>query len=104
MKPAPFHNFGWGQKKQTENAVEKYLRLEVKKLRGSCPKLQLLTGWPDRLVLLPGARLFFVETKRPKGGKMEPLQPQVHAMLRSLGFRVYVCKTKEEVDVALILR
>lgn len=76
---------------------------EVKRLGGSAPKLQLLTGWPDRLVLLPHGGMFFVETKRPKGGKFEPLQPQVHAALRKLGFRVYVCKTKEEVDAAITL-
>ena len=93
----------WRERKQTEDAVEKHLRIRVKRLFGVCIKIQLLTGWPDRLVLLPEGRILFFELKRPKGGKFEPKQPRVHKMLRYLGFRVYVCKTKEEVDVALTL-
>lgn len=102
MTPMPFLR-SWRERKQTEDAVEKHLRKQVKRLQGVCVKILLLTGWPDRLVLLPGGRILFFELKRPKGGKFEPKQPRIHAMLRGLGFRVYVCKTKEEVDVALIL-
>lgn len=93
----------WRFKKQTEDAVEKHLRKQVLALRGKCVKIRLLTGWPDRLVLLPGGRILWFELKRPKGGRFEPKQPHIHKMLRDLGFRVYVCKTKEEVDVALTL-
>lgn len=60
-----------------------------------------LRGWPDRMVLLPGAPEF-VETKRPKGGRFEPLQLRVHAMLRGLGYTVCVLRTKAEVDEYVI--
>jgi hypothetical protein len=93
----------WRERKQTEDAVETHLRKRVKRLQGLCLKLMLLTGFPDRLVLLPGGRILFFELKRPKGGKFEPRQPRVHKLLRDLGFRVYVCKTKDEVDLALVL-
>lgn len=93
----------WRDKRQTEDAVEKYLRKRVKQELGVCLKIRLLTGWPDRLVLMPGGRVLWFELKRPKGGRFEPKQPRIHALLRGLGFRVYVCRTKDEVDVALTL-
>ena len=55
-------------------------------------------GIPDRLVLLPGGRVSFVETKRPDGGRVSPMQRLTHARLRKLGFRVDVACTKAEVD------
>ena len=44
-------------------------------------------GWPDRLVLLPGGRVVFVELKR-RGERARQLQEHVHAELRALGFAV----------------
>ena len=46
-------------------------------------------GMPDRLVLLPGGRMAFVEVKAP-GKKPRPLQASRHGLLRRLGFKVYV--------------
>lgn len=87
----------------TEDVIEKYLRLRVKALGGLCIKLNPFgyAGIPDRMVLLPGGILSFYELKRPKGGRFEPLQERWHAKLRKLGFRVYVCRTKEAVDNTL---
>lgn len=59
------------------------------------------SGWPDRMVLLPGGVVLFFELKRPKGGRLEPLQPWWHAQLRKLGFEVHLCNTKAAVDSAL---
>lgn len=85
----------------TEDTVEGHLVRQVKALGGVAAKLQLLPGWPDRLVLLPGAVVLFVETKRPHGGKDEPRQPRVQGMLRSLGFTVLKLNSKDAVDAAL---
>jgi len=46
-------------------------------------------GWPDRLFLGPGARIFMVEFKLP-GVKPRPKQLKTIVMLRSLGFHVHV--------------
>ena len=43
----------------------------------------------DRLALLPGGRMAFVEVKAP-GEKPRPLQLARHRQLRQLGFKVYV--------------
>lgn len=47
------------------------------------------TGVPDRILLMPGGRISFVEVKRP-GAKdgMTPRQKRVACLLRNLGFRV----------------
>ena len=84
------------ERKQLENAVERHLTKRVKQARGRCIK-QYMRGWPDRLCVLPG-RIFFVETKRPKGGRYQPLQLYMHRMIRRMGHAVYLCKTKGEVD------
>nr|DAE01735.1 MAG TPA: Nuclease [Myoviridae sp. ctOv05] len=46
-------------------------------------------GVPDRIALLPGGRMAFVEVKAP-GKKPRPLQEARHRLLRWLGFKVYV--------------
>lgn len=86
---------------QTEDAVESHLVRRVEALGGLAIKVRFLTGWPDRMILLPRGRIMWVELKRPKGGKFEPLQPYWIKTLRKLGFAVHVCKTKEEVDEVL---
>ncbi|OXS26581.1 MAG: nuclease [Acetobacterium sp. MES1] len=74
-----------------EKTIERKLSVAVKKMGGICPKFVSpgLDGMPDRLVLLPGGRLAFVEVKAP-GKKPRPLQMVRHEMLKRLGFAVYV--------------
>lgn len=86
----------------TEDVVERHLVKSVTALRGIAIKAErLMTGFPDRLVILPGGVQAYFELKRPVGGKFEKMQPLVHRRLRRLGCRVYVCKTKQEVNEAL---
>lgn len=55
---------------------------------------------PDRIVLLPGGHMAFVEVKAP-GRKPRPLQTARHRLLRALGFRVYVLDSIEQITVIL---
>jgi hypothetical protein len=55
-----------------------------------------VVGVPDRIVLLPGARVVFFETKTV-GGRVSRIQKYIHGKLRNLGFRVETPWTPEEV-------
>lgn len=73
-----------------ETRVERALTTAVKARSGWAIKLlPSVAGLPDRLVLLPGGRIIFVELKAP-GKKVGAHQLVVHARLRRLGFRVEV--------------
>jgi len=71
-----------------EKEIERKLRLMVTKHGGLCLKW-VCPGWsgvPDRIVLMPGGRVYFVELKRPKGGVASPMQLWWADKLRALGF------------------
>lgn len=53
-------------------------------------------GVPDRIVLLHGGKIGFVEVKAP-GEKPCPLQLARHRLLRRLGFRVYVLDDESQI-------
>ena len=75
-----------------ERDIEQKLCRKVKLHGGLCLKW-VCPGWagvPDRIVLLPGGRICFVETKRPVGGRLSALQKKWHEKLTGKGFRVYV--------------
>lgn len=86
-----------------EVTVEDYLVNTCEGLCGVALKVLVKgrRGFPDRLCILPGGVVFFVELKRPKGGRVAPLQTTWHKMLSALGVKVFVCKTKDEVDEAI---
>lgn len=83
-----------------EKLIEGYLRKKVIKLGGLCIKLLpfCMAGLPDRLVILPGGRIYFIELKRESGGKLSPMQKIVFSKLEKLGFPVYVLNTYELID------
>ena len=53
------------------------------------------TGVPDRMILMPGGEMFFVELKAP-GKKERPRQRYVQDQLRALGFIVMSSIDDEE--------
>lgn len=81
-----------------EKEIEKKLTQMVKQAGGIYPKLVSpgTDGMPDRMVLLPGGCIGFVEVKAP-GEKPRPLQLARHRLLRSLGFPVYVLDDAEQI-------
>lgn len=70
----------------------------MKNSGGIAPKLVSpgFDGMPDRLVLLPGGKIGFVEVKAP-GKEPRPLQVARHGLLRRLGFKVYVLDASEQI-------
>ena len=85
-----------------EKTIERKLADAVKKRGGMAPKFTspCFDGMPDRIVLLPGGRMAFVEVKAP--GKIpRPLQEARHRLLRSLGFQVYVLDDVDQIGGVL---
>lgn len=82
-----------------ESRVENYLKKKVEKLGGKAFKWAPVgvTGVPDRMVLLPGGKIIFVELKAP-GKKARKLQEYRAKQLRELGFQVECLDTIERID------
>ena len=74
-----------------EKVVEQKLFQAVRRRGGIALKFvsPAFDGMPDRLVLMPGGHIAFVEVKAT-GKKPRPLQVSRHGLLRRLGFKVYV--------------
>ena len=74
-----------------EKTIEQKLVRATKAAGGIAPKLVSpgFDGMPDRLIILPGGRIGFVEVKAP-GKKPRPLQISRHDLLQRLGCSVYV--------------
>jgi hypothetical protein len=79
-----------------EKQTEKGLVKAVKGLGGLCLKMVGFAGMPDRIVLLPGGRVGFIEVKQ-HGLKPRPLQVYRHEALRKLGFMVIVLDDPERI-------
>ena len=73
-----------------EKDIERHLRDGVRAMDGLCLKFVSpgFTGVPDRVVLMPGGRICFVELKRP-GQRERQRQAFVQSRLRKLGFTVF---------------
>jgi hypothetical protein len=82
-----------------EKDIERALGRMVGKHGGLCLKW-VCPGWagvPDRIVLLPGGRIIFVELKRPKGGVVSARQKWWANKLKTLGFDHYYVYDMEAV-------
>lgn len=85
--------------KTSEKYIERTLVKHVETLGGLCIKLLTnhFLGLPDRMVLLPGGKMFFVELKSA-GQKPRKIQTVVHSKLRTLGFTVLVIDNVEQIN------
>ena len=81
-----------------EKTVEAKLVKAVKSMGGLAPKFISpgLDGVPDRLVLLPGGKIAFIELKA-ENRKMRPLQARRKRQLEALGFLVYCIDRPEQI-------
>ena len=85
-----------------ERQIEKKLKHEVEQLGGLAMKFVSpgLAGVPDRLVLLPKGRIYFVELKAP-GSQLRPLQMKRKAQLEHFGMQVYVIDSIKGIELFL---
>jgi hypothetical protein len=83
-----------------EDSVEEELVRRVRALGGRCEKMAMQgrRGFPDRLVVLPGGRIYLVECKRPVGGRLSPHQISLHAAYEALGVRIAICRNSADID------
>jgi hypothetical protein len=84
-----------------ESEVEKKLCKRVKEeLHGRAFKFVSpgQNGVPDRIILIPMGRIYFVETKAP-GKKLRRLQEWVCGLIRDLGFEVIRIDTIDKVEM-----
>lgn len=82
-----------------ESAIERHLVTVVRKLGGESFKF-VSPGRrhvSDRIVVLSGGRIFFVELKQP-GAKPRAGQVRFHGRLSVLGCNSVVLDTKEKID------
>ena len=75
----------------SEKTIEAKLVNSISRLHGWAIKLlsTYIKGLPDRLVLMPNGKIYFVELKS-QGKKPTPMQLHIHEKLRLMGFKVYV--------------
>lgn len=81
-----------------ERQIEIKLRDAVKARGGLALKFVSpgTAGVPDRIVLIPDGRLFFVELKAP-GKHLSPKQVKMAAVLEKLGHKVRVIDSNQQV-------
>ncbi|HCU0880056.1 VRR-NUC domain-containing protein [Morganella morganii] len=86
--------------KVREHVIERHLVNEVKKAGGIAYKFVSpgRRAVPDRLILLPGGKVIFVECKAP-GEKPRPDQLREHARLFALGHQVIVLDGKDLAEI-----
>jgi len=86
-----------------ESAVETELVMRVRAIGGICDKVTTIgrRGFFDRLVVLPGGRVVFVECKRPKLGRVSAHQIERHRRYKALGAVVAVVLNSADIDALL---
>lgn len=86
-----------------EQRLERRLRQEIERRGGQARKF-VSPGWSgaqDRLILLPGGRVMFVEVKAP-GKKPRPLQVRRARELTAMGFKVRTVTTDADINRLLL--
>ena len=84
-----FEDKGW-KMSILESVLESRLEQQCRILAGnnSCKlvKIQGNRGWPDRILLVPGGAMMFLEFKR-EGAPLRPLQEHILKELQQMGFQ-----------------
>jgi hypothetical protein len=87
---------------ELERALEDRCTARVEALSGMALKLSIpgVRGFPDRTCLI-GGRVFFVELKRLKTGRVSAQQSRWKAVLERLGFGVYLIDNDADFEAVL---
>lgn len=97
---------GWGHyfmvdNKHLESSLEEFFRTSVRAAGGIATKLTSADrGVPDRLVLLPGGRIYLVELKA-ENGSLSPIQKVWHSRAAAKGTHVAVLTGRTQVTAWL---
>lgn len=85
-----------------EKTIERKLVAAVRKMGGLAPKFVSpgFDGMPDRIILLPGGVVGFVEVK-VVGKRPRAIQLKRHDQLRELGFKVFVLDDVKQINEIL---
>ena len=94
-RPAPLNDADIAMR---EKEIEKKLTLEAKRRGGLAVKFvsPSFDGMPDRILLMPGGIIAFVEVKAPSQ-LPRPLQMARHRILRGLGFSVFILDDESQI-------
>ena len=87
-----------------EHLVEAELLTRVEAMGGKCIKVQAIgrRGFFDRIVILPGGRVIFVELKRPVGGRLAPHQIWYMREFDALDVAIALVKNSADIDHLLL--
>lgn len=83
-----------------ESEVENYLVWTVETMGGKAYKFKSPSqrGVADRVVCMPNGETWFIELKRPKGGRLAPLQQRFRDQITALNQRYALLTNKQEID------
>lgn len=82
----------------SENQLEEKLRKKIKELGGIALKFVSpgRAGVPDRIILMPQGKIYFVEMKSPRG-EVNPIQKYVFEKFEKLGFKVHILNSDDAI-------
>lgn len=88
---------------ELESSLEERCVQIVERLGGMALKLQIpgVRGFPDRTILMPGAKVWFAEFKRIKSGRVSSQQLRWIERLGRAGFSAYVIDNEADFERAL---
>lgn len=88
---------------ELESSLEERCVQIVARLGGMALKLQIpgTRGFPDRTILMPGAKVWFAEFKRIRSGRVSSQQLRWIERLSKAGFRAYIIDNEDDFEKAL---
>ena len=83
----------------SESQLEENLCKKIKKLGGMALKFMSpgRAGVPDRIILMPGGKIYFVEMKS-SNGPVNPIQEYIFEKFEELGFKVHILNSEQTIE------